>query len=217
MTATRPRREPLRSSLLLIIMAVVGATAAVPVGLYDAAVLGPLVGWDAAALFYLIWARSRLWPLDPTETARFALREDTNRGLRDSLLLFACLASLLAIGVVLIRAQPLDGFSEQLHIALGIISVIFSWAVIHTVFGSRYARLYYTGTDGGVRFNQQSPPRYTDFAYLAFTIGMTFQVSDTPLSSPEIRRTALRHALLSYLFGAVIIASTVNLIAGLVR
>lgn len=198
-------------------MAVVAASGAVPVGLYDAAVLGPLVGWDCAALFYLTWARLRLWPLDPDETARFALREDSNRGLRDTLLLFACLASLLAIGVVLIRARPLDGFSEQLHIALGIVSVLFSWAVIHTVFGGRYARLYYTGTDGGVRFHQQSPPRYTDFAYLAFTIGMTFQVSDTALSSPEIRRTALRHALLSYLFGAVIIASTVNLIAGLVR
>ncbi|RKR85835.1 putative membrane protein [Micromonospora pisi] len=198
-------------------MGAAAACGAIPVGLYDAAVLGPLVGWDCAALFYLAWARSRLWPLNPDETARFALRADSNRGLRDSLLLFACLASLLAIGVVLIRAKPLDGFPEQLHIALGIVSVLFSWAVIHTVFAGRYARLYYTGTDGGVRFNRQSPPRYTDFAYLAFTLGMTFQVSDTPLSSPAIRRTALRHALLSYLFGAVIIASTVNLIAGLAR
>ncbi|MFI6760919.1 DUF1345 domain-containing protein [Micromonospora sp. NPDC050417] len=217
MTRTRPRREPVRSSVLLGMMGVAATCGAVPVGIFDAAVLGPLVGWDCAALFYLVWARARLWPLDPDETARFALRADSNRGLRDSLLLFACLASLLAIGVVLTRAKPLDGFPEQLHIALGIISVLFSWAVIHTVFAGRYARLYYTGTDGGVRFNQQSPPRYTDFAYLAFTLGMTFQVSDTPLSSPVIRRTALRHALLSYLFGAVIIASTVNLIAGLAR
>ena len=59
------------------------------------------------------------------------------------------------------------------------------------------------------------PPRYTDFAYLAMTLGMTFQVSDTDLQTPEIRATALRHALLSYLFGAVIVATTINLVGGL--
>ena len=69
----------------------------------------------------------------------------------------------------------------------------------------------------GVDFNQDAPPRYTDFAYLGFTIGMTFQVSDTELTAPEVRVTALRHALLSYLFGAVILAATINLVAGLVN
>jgi Protein of unknown function (DUF1345) len=59
--------------------------------------------------------------------------------------------------------------------------------------------LYYSGPNGGINFNQQTPPRYSDFAYLAFTftLGMTFQVSDTDLQTAEIRATALRHALLS--------------------
>jgi uncharacterized membrane protein len=52
---------------------------------------------------------------------------------------------------------------------------------------------------------------------LAFTIGMTFQVSDTDLTTKEVRRTALHHAMLSYLFGTVIVATTINLVAGLVR
>ncbi|MDT5017597.1 MAG: hypothetical protein QOD39_3757, partial [Mycobacterium sp.] len=78
----------------------------------------------------------------------------------------------------------------------------------------RYAMLFYSGPEGGVNFNQPSSPRYTDFAYLAFTIGMTFQVSDTDLRTPAFRATALRHALLSYLFGAVIVATTINLVAG---
>ena len=90
-----------------------------------------------------------------------------------------------------------------------------SWLLVHTVFTLRYALLYYTGRDGGIDFNQSAPPCYSDFAYLAFTLGMTFQVSDTDLKTPNIRRTALRQALLSYLFGAVILAATVNLIAGL--
>ena len=66
-------------------------------------------------------------------------------------------------------------------------------------------------------FNEKDRARYSDFAYLAFTIGMTYQVSDTNLSTRQIRATALRHALLSYLFGAIIIAAAINLVAGLAR
>lgn len=91
-----------------------------------------------------------------------------------------------------------------------------SWAVVHTTFVLRYTRLYYTGQDGGVDFNQPEPPAYLDFAYRAFTIGMTFQVSDTTIQAGAIRRTVLRHALLSYLFGTVIIATSINLVAGLI-
>jgi uncharacterized membrane protein len=90
-----------------------------------------------------------------------------------------------------------------------------SWLLIHTVFTLRYAMLYHTGQHGGVDFNQSAPPRYLGFAYLAFTIGMTFQVSDTDLQAPPIRATALRHGLLSFLNGAIIVATTVNLVAGL--
>ena len=95
--------------------------------------------------------------------------------------------------------------------ALSVASVALAWATVHTLFTTRYARLYYTGPDGGIDFNEADPPRYADFA---FTIGMTFQVSDTDLGTNEVRRTALRHALLSYVFGAVVIATTINLVAG---
>lgn len=90
-----------------------------------------------------------------------------------------------------------------------------SWLTVHTIFTLRYALLYYTEPEGGVDFNQQDRPTYRDFAYVAMTIGMTFQVSDTNLKSTEVRSTALRHALLSYLFGSIILAAAVNLVAGL--
>jgi len=77
--------------------------------------------------------------------------------------------------------------------------------------------VYYIDEDGGIDFNEPDPPTYLDFAYLAFTIGMTFQVSDTDLTHKVIRATALRHALLSYLFGAIIVATTINLVAGLTK
>jgi uncharacterized membrane protein len=180
--------------------------------------LAPLVGWDAAALSWLALVWGRLGRLDADRTARLAAFEDPNRAMRDVLLLGACLASLLAVGMVLISAHSLHpGLSLDAYAGLSVLSVVVSWFVVHTVYTIRYARLYYTGTPGGVDFHQTEPPCYADFAYLAFTVGATFQVSDTDLCSSEIRRNVLRHALLAYLFGAIIIAATVNLVASLAK
>jgi uncharacterized membrane protein len=98
-----------------------------------------------------------------------------------------------------------------------VVSVVLAWASVHSVFTLRYASTYYVESGGGVDFNQKQPPRYSDFAYLAFTLGMTFQVSDTDLTTGTIRRLALRHALLSYLFGAVIVALVINVIGSLLK
>jgi uncharacterized membrane protein len=92
-----------------------------------------------------------------------------------------------------------------------------SWLVVNSIFTLRYARLYYTEPRGGVDFDQDPDPTFRDFAYVAFTIGMTSQVSDTALRETEIRATALRHALTSFVFNTVIIAVTVNIVAGLSR
>jgi uncharacterized membrane protein len=87
---------------------------------------------------------------------------------------------------------------------------------VQTLFTLRYAEHYYGGEAvGGVNFNQAEPPQYTDFAYLATSLGMTYQVSDTSLENPRIRREALKHSLLSYVFGTVILAATINLVLGL--
>jgi uncharacterized membrane protein len=154
--------------------------------------------------------------MDAAATKAHATREDPGRAQTDLIVLIAAVASLAAVGVVLIRASSAKGSAQDLLVALGVLSVALSWFAVHTLFSLRYARLYYAGRAGGINFNQKElPPRYLDFAYLAFTIGMTFQVSDTDLETPTIRATALRHALISYLFGAVILGATINLIAGL--
>jgi len=87
--------------------------------------------------------------------------------------------------------------------------------MVHTVFTVRYGDLYYADPVGGIDFNEDDKPDYRDFAYLALTIGMTFQVSDTDLQAKPIRRSAIRHALLSYGFGAIIVAITINIVASL--
>jgi uncharacterized membrane protein len=192
-----------------------GALGALVVGIVGPWWLIPLSGWDVGALLFVSWMWRSLWPLNAEETARQARRENPHRVPADGLLLGASVTSLLALGLVLVRAGHSSGLTKGLLIGLGIASVVLAWSVVHTVFTLRYAKLYYEGRPGGVNFNEEESPCYTDFAYLALTIGMTFQVSDTNLQTKKIRRAALGHALLSYLFGALIIATTINLIAGL--
>ncbi|MET8833313.1 DUF1345 domain-containing protein [Micromonospora sp. NPDC004540] len=204
------------AALQLVVMALVGGVAAGAAAVVLTPTLVPLVGWDAAALSWLALQWGRLSRLDAERTARLAKLEDPNRATRDALLLAACLASLLAVGMVLTTAHSVrPGLLRDLYGALGVLSIVVAWFVVHTVYTTRYARLYYSGEPGGINFHQDEPPCFSDFAYVGFTVGATFQVSDTDLCSSEMRRTALRHLLLSYLFGAVIIAATVNLLAGL--
>lgn len=179
--------------------------------------LAPLLAWDTAALIYILWVWGVVHNMDGHETAEHALREDPSKSIADSILLVASVASLAAVAVVLGQAQNAQGAGKGLLILLGVVSVVAAWWLVHTVFALRYAELYYVGSPGGVEFDGTSRPSYHDFAYLAFTVGMTFQVSDTGFKSTEFRRTALHHALISYLFGTVIVATTINLIAGLTK
>lgn len=153
--------------------------------------------------------------MDAGQTAAHATQEDPSKFMVQLLVLGASVASLVGVGYLLVGASAATGPAAGFAAALGVVSVVVSWLVVHTLFTLRYALLYYTGQDGGVDFNQSSPPRYTDFAYFAFTVGMTYQVSDTTITSHSIRVTVLRHALLSYLFGSLIVAAAVNLVVSL--
>jgi uncharacterized membrane protein len=178
---------------------------------------GARAGWISAAAIYLAWTWAVILPMNSRETAAHATREDPSRPVFDLLLLSASVASLGAIALLLVHGRSADPSVRNLTAALALCSVAASWSVTHTVYTLRYARLYYTGPDGMIDFNQQRSPRYRDFAYLAFTIGMTYQVSDANLRTPQIRATVLRHGLLSFLLGAVVLATTVNLVASLGR
>jgi uncharacterized membrane protein len=198
----------------LAISAVCGGAAAAVTAVVGNWIYAPAIGWDVTAIFFTVTVWLGIWPLSAEATRRQAIMEDPSRASSDLLTLCASVASLGAVAVVLVHANSAHGLERGLLAALGLLSVAVSWLTVHTIFTLRYALLYCTA-EGGIDFNQQEPPSYRDFAYLAITIGMTFQVSDTSLQSTDMRATALRHALLSYLFGSIILAASVNLIAGL--
>jgi uncharacterized membrane protein len=153
--------------------------------------------------------------MSPAETAAKARATDPNRAISDVLMLSACVASIGSVGIVVVGARSAGITTADMLAALSLVSVAISWLTVHTIFTLRYALLYYEGREGGVDFHQDEPPTYRDFAYMAITVGMTYQVADTDLHATSLRAAVLRHALLSYLFGAVILAATINLIAGL--
>ena len=133
------------------------------------------------------------------------------------LLVLTSIASLAAVGVLLVGAGQASRAHSLWYIGFGVVSVLLAWTLTHTIFMLRYAEQYYRDPSHAVEFDgSDNRPTYADFAYLAFTMAMTFQVSDTGFQSTKFRSLALRHALLSYLFGTVIVATTINLVAGLI-
>jgi uncharacterized membrane protein len=180
--------------------------------------LALLSGWLATATTFLVLTWLAVHDLDPDETRELAAREDPSRATTDLVLIVASLISLGSVALVIATSGKSGSSSSLAQIAVGVLSVLASWTVVHTLYTLRYARLYFTdGDEGGIDFGSDKRPRYSDFAYVAFTLGMTYQVSDTTLKTANLRATALRQALLSYLFGTVIIAITINLVAGLIK
>lgn len=180
--------------------------------------LSLLVGWDAVALTVVMRVWLRVARFTPQETSDLATSEDNSRTWADLLLVSSSVASLAGAAAGILEARHSDPTLKVLLTGASVLTVALSWAVVHTVFALRYAHEYYTPPVGGIDFKSGDyQPDYRDFAYIAFTVGMTFQVSDTDIGSRVIRRTVLRHALLSYLFGAVILALVVNVIATLLN
>ena len=209
----RPASSGLRVTCALLGGAVVGAI----VSLFTVPSASVLVGWDAAVVIYLVWVWSSVWRLDPGITAQFAKREDPSTAVAELMVVGAGTALLVAVGFALAKAGQVAGGMKAFLIALGLLSVVLSWTVVHTVYMLRYARAYYGEPVGGIEFNEEEPPTYTDFAYFSFTVGMTFQVADTNITSKAIRRVTLHHALLSYLFGAVLLGLVINVVATLLK
>jgi uncharacterized membrane protein len=159
----------------------------------------------------------------PKEILEQARRQDDYSVVISFIVLIAACISMLAVIMLLFTKK--EGMSAkiwQLPIAMG--CMLFSWFIVHTIFTSRYANLYYsdhkTKTDtyaGGLDFPAENEPDFVDFAYFSFTIGMTVQVSDVEVSSRKIRRLVMWHSLISFGYNATIIALVVNIIGGLAQ
>ena len=194
----------------------IGAVAAVVASSLLIWQLAVLVAWIALASTFLASVAWSVHDLDAAGTCAAATAEDDSRNAARALMVFASMAGLAGVFFGLARTSSVSTGTEIALVATAIATVVTSWAVLHCVFMLRYAHLYYTDPIGGVEFPGDEEPSYRDFAYLAFTVGMTYQVADTDITQSNVRRTLLGHALLSFVFGAVIIAVSINVVASFV-
>ena len=212
MSRTTSPPSTLVRAIVAIVAGAVAAAATVP-ALGIAAAL--LVGWSVLALTSVIWVLVMVWPMDAERTRAHATTEDPGRQLARLVALVGSLVSLGAVGIVLIQTRERSQAEALLLAAIAVVSVVSSWALVQVDYMLRFAARYYAEPVGGIDFNQDEDPEYTDFAYFAVGLGMTYQVADTSVRTNEIRRIVIAQTLLAYLFGSVILASIINLVAGI--
>jgi uncharacterized membrane protein len=195
--------------------AIAGAIAGVLVGIGLGWPAGLVAGWGCCALFAVVWILIAVWPMDAPRTRAHATREAPGRRLARAISLVGSIASLGAVALVLVQSGHVPRVQSFLLAAIAVVSVTASWALIQTDYMLRYARLYYAEEEGGISFNSDEEPMYTDFIYLSVGLGMTYQVADTNVKTNRIRRVVIAQTLLAYLFGAVILATVINLVSNL--
>jgi uncharacterized membrane protein len=212
---SRTRRpSPLAAALVprLVAALVVGVAAGL-LGSLSSVELGVLLGIATTGAVHVALGWTVLWPLDADATRRNVTREDLRPAADEALIAVAALGGLVGVVMLLVKGT---GDSRDLTAALALAGVAMAWAALHLMYATRYAHLYYSDTPGGIDFNTQEPPAFRDFFYFSYNLGMTYQVSDTAVQSSAIRGVVLRHCLISYVFGAAIIATTINLVVGIV-
>jgi len=197
-----------RSRYVLALVA--GIVAASITALFGKPEFIPLAGWDIAALVIVGVIARDMRRADSEMTAAIAKRDDMSHSLSDAIVLTASLASLGAVIYLLVSKD-----SSLLHVGFGLTSIVISWATVHMLYALRYAATYYSDPEGGIDFKTSGQPKFSDFLYFSYTVGMTYQVADTDLKTSSFRQIVLAHAMLSYIFGTAIIATTINFLVNL--
>jgi len=179
--------------------------------------------WNAVAVVILALDWATIWTTPQRKIRQIARKQDLSRFLVFLFVVVTAYAALFAVGFLVSVKRSQSGGHFIVHLLLTLLTVIFSWSLVHTVYGLRYAHAFYGDSDepgvdrhaGGLIFPGDRPPDYFDFAYFSFVVGMTCQVSDVQITSRRIRRITLFHSVLSFGFNTMILALLINTVSGL--
>jgi uncharacterized membrane protein len=204
----------------------VSAVAGTSLGLALPATLGEtvraLLGWDGAVIVYLLLMLGMVLRSNPDRMRRRAAQQDQGRWLILAAILAGALFSMLALAFVQKSAKAAPGGEPPVFLLLVAGTIFLSWFLVHAVFTLHYAHAYYgpatdlddaDGLIGGLEFPEEKQPDYWDFMYFSFVVGMTCQVSDVQISGRGLRRLALMHGIVSFVFNTIILALTINVVA----
>jgi len=178
-----------------------------------------LVAWDAGAGLYVLLAWIMMVRGSVAHMRLRARVQDDGANAVLVLTVVAAVASLAAIAIELLGVKNLPPRVQGLHLALVAATVLCSWLVVHTTFALHYAHEFYAARRGAgaplLQFPGEGEPDYWDFLYFSFVIGTTSQTADVNIASARIRRIALLHGVVTFLFNTTILAVTINIAAGL--
>ncbi len=181
-----------------------------------------ILSWDIGVTVALTLMLFTLRHVSPERIRTIAARQVVGKWTVLGLTVVAATASLVVIAAEVPLIKTAAHFEQMVRLTLVLVTIVLSWALIHTIFALHYAHDYYLGASGkeqcvqgGIVFPGDRPPSYGDFVYFSFTIGMTFQVSDTQIVDPAVRQLAVTHGIISFFYSTGILALTINLVAGL--
>jgi uncharacterized membrane protein len=203
-----------------LISAVVAAASFFIVDYFEMTLVTWIFMWCIFSFTYLSFSWVVLFRRGIDEITRIAKLEDGSIVYVFILILLSSFASLLTV-LILITSKHASRHNGYV-VAASAVAILLSWMLVHTTFSFHYAHLYYDDDRddankraGGLDFPGTKAPRYLDFAYFSFVIGMTFQVSDVQVTSQSLRRLVLVHGLLSFVLNTFVLALAINLIVGL--
>ncbi len=180
-----------------------------------------MISWDIFSLCMIIMSWITFSVTTSEQIRSQARVQDSSRMLIFITVLVSTFAGFLAVLLLIISKKDFKD-TEALHLVVAIGGMLFAWFLVHTIFTFRYAHIFYGDDEdkpdthaGGLDFPGDKKPDYIDFAYYSFVLGMTFQVSDVDITSKRLRRLSLLHSILSFFFNTVMIALTINIMAGL--
>lgn len=207
-------RSPARQEKTRIAaMMTVGFVVLVAVGVFSSWLHAPASGFGAAALTFCGLAWRQVLPLSAEDSQEYAFRETPGRWVRATMLASSTVLSVVAVALIFFEGRHLEGKLVVVPAMVGMAVIFANWLLIHTVYMLRYAQLHFDGSPSRINFNDDGyRPTYSDFAYVAFTVGITFAVSDVTLVGTAMRRLVLTHAAYSYLFGTGILVMAFNVV-----
>lgn len=175
-----------------------------------------ILTWDTYCILMLFFSWALFLTTDKNELCSIVSKQDN--GLKGIFVLTLITISISLFGTMaLLMERNVNENNKLIHALISLSPMFLSWLLLHTTFTIRYAHLYHdhnklhTGSNvGGIEFPKKEDPDYVDFAYFAFVVGMTFQVSDVVITSRVIRRFVLFHSMISFGFNTLIIALTIN-------
>ena len=182
-----------------------------------------LLGWCCGVALYLGLAWWLCVRFDARRTRERAQAQDEPSVVLFLVLLLATLVCVGAITILMQQSHAMSGTERLIHIGLSVVALMASWLFMQTIFAFRYAHRYYqeerrNEPDGpGLAFPGGLDPDYFDFLYYSYVVGMTSQVSDVQVTSREMRRLTLVHGVLSFAFNLLIVALSINVVAGVLK